>query len=129
MVPISFPKHLEQPKREIDDIRVLVIEDSFMIVSMLQLVFENFGWTMVGPAARIPKALELIQSENFDAVLLDINLDGEMCWPVAEVLQARGIPFVLSTGYEVSQIVPDSLKGIKFIKKPYDVTLLKNTIH
>ena len=129
MAPISFPKHQEQPKREIDDIRVLVIEDSFMIVSMLQLVFENFGWTMVGPAARIPKALELIQSENFDAVLLDINLDGEMCWPVAEVLQARGIPFVLSTGYEVSQIVPDSLKGIKFIKKPYDVTLLKNTIH
>jgi len=114
--------------RESEGIRVLVIEDSFMIVSLLELVFENFGWTMVGPATRVAAALELIESERIDAALLDVNLAGEMSWPVAEALQAHGIPFVLSTGYEVGHIMPESLKGVKFIRKPYNAPGLKRTI-
>jgi CheY-like chemotaxis protein len=109
-------------------IRVLVVEDSFMIANMLELVFDGFGWTLVGPAARVPKALALIETEKFDAALLDINLDGEMSWPVAEALRARGIPFVLSTGYEIDDLLPESLKGSWLVKKPYNTAELERVV-
>jgi len=105
-----------------------LVENSFMIVNMLEMVFASFGWTMAGHAARLPKALAMAKSERFDAALLDVNLDGEMSWPVAEALQARGIPFVLSTGYEIGKLLPDSLRESKFIRKPYNVDELERSI-
>jgi light-regulated signal transduction histidine kinase (bacteriophytochrome) len=127
-VMIAFSNVQKEPKAPGNSLRVLVVEDSFMIVSTLELVFSSLGWTMVGPATRVPNALALVKSESFDAVLLDVNLDGEMSWAVAEALQARGIPFVLSTGYEVGKLLPESLKGSKFIRKPYNVEELETSI-
>jgi light-regulated signal transduction histidine kinase (bacteriophytochrome) len=126
--PVVFSNVLEEPKRPGDGIRVLVVEDSFMTIGMLELVFDSFGWTMVGPASRVPKALALVKTESFDAVLLDVNLDGEMTWDVAAALKARGIPFVFSTGYEISNLLPNFLQGSKFIKKPYNADELEKCI-
>jgi light-regulated signal transduction histidine kinase (bacteriophytochrome) len=126
--PISFTNIRQEPKRSAGGIRVLVVEDSFMVVSVLELAFASFGWTMVGPATRIPKAMALVNTESFDAVLLDVNLDGEMSWDVAAALKARGIPFVLSTGYELGALLPDFLKGNQFIKKPYNLVELEKAI-
>jgi CheY-like chemotaxis protein len=127
--PIAFSNiRKEKPKRSSADLRVLVVEDSFMIVSALELAFDSFGWTMVGPATRIPEALALVNSESFDAALLDVNLDGEMSWDVAAALKARGIPFMLSTGYEIGALLPDFLQGIKFVRKPFKVNELEQNI-
>jgi light-regulated signal transduction histidine kinase (bacteriophytochrome)/CheY-like chemotaxis protein len=125
---ITFSNIPKQPNGTGKSIRVLVIEDSFMIVRTLELVFDSLGWTMVGPATRVPKALALVKNESFDAALLDVNLDGEMSWAVATALQARGIPFVLSTGYEIGKLLPDSLKGSKFVRKPYNLAELETAI-
>jgi chemotaxis family two-component system sensor kinase Cph1 len=125
---IRFSNVQTLPNPALKGIRVLTVEDSFMIVGMLELVFNNLGWTMVGPAARISQALALIESASFDVALLDINLDGEMSWDVAVALQARGIPFVLSTGYEISQMLPDALKDVRFVKKPYNVDELEKAV-
>jgi light-regulated signal transduction histidine kinase (bacteriophytochrome) len=111
-----------------NDIRVLVVEDSFMIIGALELAFESFGWTMVGPATRIPKALDLVKTESFDAVLLDVNLDGYMSWDVAAALKTRGVPFVLSTGYEIGTLLPDFLRGNKVIRKPFKADELERTV-
>jgi DNA-binding response OmpR family regulator len=125
---ITFTNVQKDSKRTGNSLRVLVVEDSFMIVRTLELVFDSLGWTMVGPATRLPKALALVKTESFDVVLLDVNLDGEMSWPVAAALQARGIPFVLSTGYEIGKLLPESLKGSKFVRKPYDMAELEASI-
>jgi light-regulated signal transduction histidine kinase (bacteriophytochrome) len=117
-----------QPVHPGNALRVLVVEDSFMIVSTLELVFDSLGWTMIGPATRVARALALVESETFDAALLDVNLDGEMSWEVAAALQARGIPFVLSTGYELGNLLPASLKACKFIRKPYNLDGLEAAI-
>lgn len=127
-VMITFSNVKEEPKRSGKSLRVLVVEDSFMIVNLLELVFNDFGWTMVGPATRVPKALALIETESFDVALLDVNLDGEMSWSVAAALQARGIPFVLSTGYEIGRLLPEALTGSNFIRKPYKFDELENSI-
>jgi hypothetical protein len=48
-----------------------------------------------------------------------VNLDGAMSWDVAAVLRDRGIPFVFSTGYDVSSVLPDWLAGSAVIGKPF----------
>jgi light-regulated signal transduction histidine kinase (bacteriophytochrome)/CheY-like chemotaxis protein len=126
--PLGSSRRKKNSERSRKALRVLAVEDSFMIVSMLELVFDSLGWTMVGPAARVAQALALIENETIDAALLDINLDGAMSWDVAAALQARNIPFVLSTGYEISQLMPDTLKRAKFIRKPYNVDELEKAI-
>jgi CheY-like chemotaxis protein len=125
---ITFSNIQKEPKRSGGGIRVLVVEDSFMIISALELAFESFGWTIVGPATRVPKALALVKTENFDAVLLDVNLDGEMSWDVAEALKARGIPFVLTTGYDLDASLPASLQGSSIVRKPYNISALRKSI-
>jgi light-regulated signal transduction histidine kinase (bacteriophytochrome) len=125
---IIFSNVPAEPKRSGNSIRVLVVEDSFMIISALEFAFENFGWTMVGPASRIHKALALIETERFDAALLDVNLDGEMSWDVAAALKARGVPFVFSTGYEIAGLLPESLRGSRFVKKPFQLRELQQSI-
>jgi light-regulated signal transduction histidine kinase (bacteriophytochrome)/CheY-like chemotaxis protein len=122
---ITFSNVKQAPVRIGNSLRILVVEDSFMILNTLELVFATLGWTMIGPATRLPKALALAKSESFDAALLDVNLDGEMSWAVAAILQARKIPFVLSTGYEIGKLLPDSLKASKFIIKPYSLDELE----
>jgi chemotaxis family two-component system sensor kinase Cph1 len=125
---IEFSNVQDDTKRQGNGLRVLVIEDSFMLVSMLEVVFETLGWTLVGPATRVKRALELVESETFDAALVDVNLDGEMSWPVAAALQARGVPFVLSTGYALGKLLPESLRGCRVVVKPYKGAELEASI-
>jgi light-regulated signal transduction histidine kinase (bacteriophytochrome)/CheY-like chemotaxis protein len=108
--------------------RVLVVEDAFLLVTLLQDVFDALGWDMVGPATRLVDALQLARDESFDAALLDVNLDGKMSWDVAGVLKERGIPFVFGTGYSVSAVLPDHLTGSPVIGKPYQMSELQQVI-
>jgi CheY-like chemotaxis protein len=80
-------------------LRVLLVEDEIMVALLLEDMLAELGHTVMGPVARLDKALGMAQSEAFDLAFLDVNLDGEQVYPVAEVLAARGIPFVFVTGY------------------------------
>jgi CheY-like chemotaxis protein len=108
--------------------RILVVEDAFLLVSLLQDLFDESGWEMVGPATRIVDALQLARDEVFDAALLDVNLDGTMSWEVAIVLKERGIPFVFGTGYNIAGVLPDDLSGSTVIGKPYQLSELQQVI-
>jgi light-regulated signal transduction histidine kinase (bacteriophytochrome) len=107
------------PIEQSEAFRIFVVEDSFLLVTTLQIMFDDLGWIIVGPATRRAEALAMAESETFDAALLDINLDGEMSWDVATLVKKRGIPFVFSTGYDVSLALPDDLVGSAIIAKPY----------
>ena len=108
--------------------RILVAEDAYLLVTLLQDVFDALGWEMIGPATRLDNALQLARHEALDAALLDVNLDGKMSWDVAIALKERGIPFVFGTGYDVSAILPDTLTGSPVIGKPYQLGELQQTI-
>ena len=99
--------------------RILVVEDSFLIILTLEEIFSDLGWTLVGPATRLDKALLLSKTGTFDAALLDVNLAGPMSWPVAALLKDRDIPFAFSTGYDVDTILPLDLAGTPVISKPF----------
>ena len=62
---------------------------------------------MLGPVPRVSDAMQLVAAEGrIDCALLDVNLSNEAIWPVAGALLARGVPFVLTTGYDASAIPP-----------------------
>jgi len=111
-----------------DAYRVLIVEDSFLLLMVLEQMFDQLGWKIVGPASRVDEALLLAQTGEFDAALLDLNLNGEMSWPVAAALKERNIPFAFSTGYNVKKLMPASMQGTIIISKPYEPEQVEDCI-
>jgi CheY-like chemotaxis protein len=80
--------------------RILVVEDEGLVALMLEDMLEGMGYEVACSAASVAKALAWIEGGGeIDAALLDVNLGGELVFPVAEALRARGVPFAFSTGY------------------------------
>ena len=98
--------------------RVLVIEDEYFIADDVRRILSGAGAEIVGPVATVAKAQQAIDQANFDCVVLDLNLQGESAVPVADRL-ADGHVFAIATGYG-SPAIPEHLKGLPRIEKPYD---------
>jgi len=79
--------------------RVLVVEDESLVAMMIDDLLTDRGAVVVGPVGTLEGALELAGGEAVDAALLDVNLNGERSTAVGKALAARGIPYVLATGY------------------------------
>jgi CheY-like chemotaxis protein len=78
----------------------------------------ELGHAVVGPVARLTKALEIARHEPIDAAILDVNINGEEAYPIAEALAARGIPFFFSTGYGRGSL-PAAYRDRPFLQKPF----------
>jgi DNA-binding response OmpR family regulator len=79
--------------------RILVVEDEFLIAMELDVTLRHAGYHVLGPAQNVRAALGLLQAERPDAAVLDVDLAGEWVTPVAEVLRAMFVPFVLASAY------------------------------
>ena len=100
--------------------RVLVVEDSFLILITLEMLLEQHGIDIVGPASTVAEALALAETAATDIALLDVNLHGDMVFPVADRLIQRGIPIIFTTGYTAKEVLPPRYAGIPTIQKPYE---------
>jgi CheY-like chemotaxis protein len=99
-----------------------------MIVAwLLEDMLADLGCAVVGPAARVNQALAMLDAEAIDAAVLDVNLNGQMSYPVADALAARGVPFVFSTGYNKDSL-PNSYQGFVVLQKPFDRLKLGDTL-
>jgi CheY-like chemotaxis protein len=107
--------------------RVLVVEDEVMVSWALEDMLAELGCEIVGPAARVSQALAMVEGEDVDAAVLDINLNGQKSYPVADALTARGVPFVFSTGYHKDGI-PNGYRDFPVLQKPYDRSKLRDTL-
>lgn len=97
--------------------RVLIVEDEPMIAFTLQDLLIEAGFEVVGVARRIEKALEQIGSTGFDVAIVDANLAGVSASPAASALAARGLPFIVLSGYSREQL-QDAFPGAFFMRKP-----------
>ena len=97
--------------------RVLVAEDDYLIADALCQGLEAAGAEVVGPAPDVAAALALLAEGTVDAAVLDVNLGGEMAWPAADALLARGVRFVFATGYDAS-VIPARYAGVTCCEKP-----------
>ncbi len=89
--------------------RVLLVEDNPAFSDALKLVIEDEGLILVRTCSSVKAALEAARTERLDIALLDVNLGGESVFPVAEILDARRVPFIFLTGYS-SYSLPQSFR-------------------
>jgi CheY-like chemotaxis protein len=98
--------------------RILVVEDEMLLMMNVEATLEDLGCTAVTWAASAADALALLEDHQFDAAMLDVNLDGETSYAVADMLAARGIPFLFATGYSDHGCRTDLLSR-PTLRKPY----------
>lgn len=99
---------------------ILVVEDEWDAGAEIAHAFERRGATVVGPVPTVARAMQaLAQEPEIDGAVLDISLGGEMSYPVADALIARGIPFLFATGYSRAA-VPSAYRGISICIKPFE---------
>jgi DNA-binding response OmpR family regulator len=77
---------------------ILIVEDESLIAMMLEDFLDTLGHAVAGTEDSVAGALAVTEKGGFDAAILDVHLHGEACWPVADALADRGIPFLLATG-------------------------------
>ena len=97
--------------------RVLVVEDEYLVAMDMSAYLEAAGAHVVGPASNVTAALDALERTELDGAILDVNLRGEMAYPVADALAARGIPFVFTTGYD-ARMLPARFADVKRCEKP-----------
>ena len=100
--------------------RVLVVEDEFLVSLTTIDLLERIGCEIFGPAVRLATAFQLTQSELLDAALLDIDIAGEMIWPVAGELRRRGVPFLFVSAYAHLNVIPVFLAAVPCLEKPLE---------
>ena len=84
--------------------RILVVEDEYFIAKSLARDLQQAGADVLGPVPTVADAMALIDAGSVDAAVLDVNLRGEMAYPVADALTERRVPFVLATGYSADAL-------------------------
>ena len=109
-------------------LRVLVVEDNYVLAESMKWALEGLGCDVVGPAPTSERALELLSDLVVDAAILDIDLKGKSSAPVAEHLLDAGLPFLFLTGYESAALLPESLHERRCLNKPVDPEALATAL-
>ena len=103
---------------DLNGLRVLLVEDSPVVGPFTEQLLTDLGCIVVGPAVNMATARELAQSASIDAALMDVHIRGERVFAICEILNAREIPFVLTSGYaEVA--TPEKWRDCSRLAKPY----------
>ena len=98
--------------------RILVVEDEAMISMLLEDMVLDCGAEIVGPVAKFDDALELAHRAEFEVAVLDLNLNGTLSNPIAEVIRERGIPVIFATGYGADGLL-DRFRDCPTLQKPF----------
>lgn len=109
-------------------LRLLIVEDEYMIAEHIGMQLEEFGCDVAGPVATIDEALAIIKGGGLDGVLLDANLNGESSAPIAAALKTASVTFVVATGYGSRELSDDALNAAPRIIKPFGKAELQATL-
>lgn len=102
--------------------RILIVEDEYFIASDIRRALKGAGAVPVGPAGTLETGL-ILAEEDIDLALLDVNLEGEHSYPIANRLRDRGVPFAFLTGYD-DWALPETYRDAPRLGKPFAMTQL-----
>lgn len=105
-------------KEPLRGIRVLIVEDEFLVAIQLEDTLSALGCEVLEPAHSMDEAEKAVAQHEFDVAVLDINIAGRAIYPIAEILGARGIPFIFTTGYSREHI-EEAWREAPTLRKPY----------
>jgi CheY-like chemotaxis protein len=99
--------------------RILIVEDEYYIADDIAVALRQRGAEVLGPVGTVEEAFAILSQGQLDCAILDMNLRGDMAYPLADQLTAVGIPFVIATGYN-SASLPERFSAVPRVEKPVD---------
>jgi DNA-binding response OmpR family regulator len=102
-------------------LRVLVVEDDYLIGADMADMLETAGAVVIGPIGRVEDALALLAEpgNRLDCAILDLDLHGSPSYPIVDALLADHVPVLFATGFSVNAIA-DPYRGLQRLEKPVD---------
>lgn len=107
--------------------RVLVVEDSPVVAPLTVDILDDLGCDVVGPAPNMAVARALVEAGEFDAALMDVHIRGERIFPLCEMLDAKGIPFLFTSGY-ADWSMPEKWRERPRLAKPYTIDQVEEAL-
>jgi DNA-binding response OmpR family regulator len=108
-------------------VKVLIVEDEWLIAEDLKLSLEELGLEVLGPALNCAAALEIIWRHKPDLAFVDTQLGSETCEAVLEECERQAVPVVISSGHAAG-LLPDYCKDFPLLGKPYDGTQIAKVV-
>jgi CheY-like chemotaxis protein len=99
------------------DSRLLLVEDELMVGLFMQDLLKTIGYRSTEPIGRLSEAIAAATNERFEGAILDMNLNGEIIYPLAELLTEQSVPFVFVTGYAPRSVDPRFIQ-VPILQKP-----------
>ncbi len=116
---------MNEAGRGLAGLRVLIVEDMWLVADDLAETLQDWGCEVVGPAGRLEEGLREAQGGPLDGALLDVNLGSvTTSFPIAAVLQERGVPFVFLSGYDAGTAFPPEFEKAPRLSKPVETNRL-----
>lgn len=103
---------------------ILIVEDEPLIAMMLEDFLDSLGHTVAGTCDTLAAALDRVDEGGFDIAIIDVNLNGERVWPVADRLAERGVPYVLATGGHIDP-PPEAHASVPVLSKPFTLDAIE----
>ncbi len=108
-----------EPKFTVAGNRVMIVEDEALVAMVEAESLAELGFSVVGPFSRTADAMAALSENRIDAAVLDINLDGEVVYSVADELAGRGVPFIFVTGY-AAESIEERFAHVPVLQKPIE---------
>ena len=113
--------------KRLQDKHILVVEDEYLVADETRRLLEKWGAVVVGPVSNVSDGIELVNTGTVHAAILDIRLDGELVFPLADLLDERAIPFVFATGYDATML-PERYSGYILCEKPAQLEVIAKAL-
>jgi len=107
--------------------RVLLAEDENLVATVVGDMLEELGYVLHDNPPTVAAALSAVAAGGFDVAVLDVNLAGQSVFPVADALDAAGIPFIFASGYGAAGL-PDAWRGHPVAAKPFRIDDLESVL-
>ena len=108
-------------------LKAFVVEDEGSVAFMIEDMLQELGCIVHASVAHLEDACRMADTAPVDFAMLDVNLNGQLVFPVAEILRKRQIPFIFSTGYGASG-VSDEFRNYPVLAKPFTMDELQQKL-
>ena len=113
--------------KTLDGASVLLLEDEYLIALDAELILKDLGAATVQTASNLADAEKCAQEGRFDLALLDVNINGQTSFDLAQSLRNQGVRIVFASGYDLNRTRPDGEAGI-YVTKPYTSERLREAL-
>jgi DNA-binding response OmpR family regulator len=107
--------------------RILLVEDSPVVGPFTADMLAELGFEVVGTAPNMATARQLVEAGGFDAALMDVHIRGERVFPLCEILEGKGIPFIFTSGY-ADWHMADKWNDRPRLQKPYTLDEVESAL-